>query len=297
MFQPVAHCVFPGQGHGGFGNIHRCDMFGAAQRCVEGKRTGVGEAVQHGFAPCQTRHRPAVVFLVKEKAGFLAVFKIHSVAHAVFHNLGDRFRRRRFTRQGEPALSFGKSFFFPQARVVAFVHAANGLPVGAQKIHQGGQQHVLALLHAEGQNLNHQNIVEAVHGQAGESVRLAEDYAAAGEILRRQDAFAIIPGILQPPAPESFIESVVGVAGNQAAADFAVAVVKGAAQPAAFGAEYICDGAVGDRPALGGDLCVVNPGVAAQQSAFALGRNGDCGVGPLCFHGVSSAVFQKVTTV
>ena len=35
----------------------------------------VGEAVQHRFAPGQPGHRLAVVLLVQEEAGFLAVFK------------------------------------------------------------------------------------------------------------------------------------------------------------------------------------------------------------------------------
>ena len=48
----------------------------------------MGEAVQHALAGRKSGHSLAIVFLIQEKAGFLAVFKVHFVINAVFADLG-----------------------------------------------------------------------------------------------------------------------------------------------------------------------------------------------------------------
>ena len=47
----------------------------------------MGEAVQHPFARAEPPDRLAVILLVQEKAGLLAVPDIHQVADPIFHDL------------------------------------------------------------------------------------------------------------------------------------------------------------------------------------------------------------------
>ena len=99
----------------------------------------MGEAVQHGLAPCQTAHRPAVVLLIKEKAGLLPVLYIHQIFDAIFGNFHDGGLRRLLTGQGEPALVLRQTLLVPQGHVVPLEHAPDGLAVLPENIHQCGQ--------------------------------------------------------------------------------------------------------------------------------------------------------------
>ena len=86
---------------------------------VQGKGTGVGEAVQHRPPPGQPRHRQPVVLLVQEEAGFLPVLHVHQIADAVFRDLRHSRVRRCFAGKREPALALGQPFLFPQGDVIA----------------------------------------------------------------------------------------------------------------------------------------------------------------------------------
>ena len=89
----------------------------------------------------------------------------------------------RLTRQGEPTLVLGKALLFPQGHVVALKHAADRLAVFPQDADQHGQQQFLDALHTHGQDLYAQKVMELVHRQAGEGVGLAEDDAAAVQVI------------------------------------------------------------------------------------------------------------------
>ena len=59
---------------------------------VESKRSGVGKAVQHTLPTAEPCNGTAVVFLVKEKPGFLPVLKINGIFNPIFDNAGLIFR-------------------------------------------------------------------------------------------------------------------------------------------------------------------------------------------------------------
>ena len=108
-----------------------------------------------------------------------------------------------------------------------------------QKVHQGGQQHVLDALHAHGQHLDAEQVVELVHGQPGEGVRLAEDDAAAVQVIITHDALAVVPGPAELPLPEGLIKAVVGVAGDEPDPDLGLFRKETCAKISALFAYYI----------------------------------------------------------
>ena len=75
----------------------------------------VGEAVQHGVAGGEAGDCPAVVLLVEEEAGLLAVLEIDVVVDAVLADLGLGGGGMAFTRQLEPALALLEALFGTQA--------------------------------------------------------------------------------------------------------------------------------------------------------------------------------------
>ena len=103
----------------------------------------MGEAVQHGFSRCQTAHRPAVVLLVQEKAGFLTVFYVNQIFDAVFHDLHHRTVRGRFAGEGIPALALRQTLLRPEGHIIPQKYAPDGLAVLTENVHQSGEQKVL----------------------------------------------------------------------------------------------------------------------------------------------------------
>ena len=206
---------------------------------VQGKAAGVGKAVQHGVPGGKACHSPAVVFLVKEKAGLLPVFKVYMVVDAVFADLGLGGVRVALAGQGKPALVLFQPFLGAQGFIVAFVDAVNGLSVCPQYLGQQGEEHRLQLFHAHAQSLGDQNVVEPVHRQPGELVGLAKDEAAGGKVGRFQHGLAVGPCVLHPAAPEGGVKGIVGVAGNKAYPDLALQREKTGAEISALGADHI----------------------------------------------------------
>ena len=110
----------------------------AAQRSIQGEGAGVGEAVQNGFSRRQTAHRPPVVLLIQEKAGFLAVFYVNQIFDPIFHDFHHRAVRHGFAGEGVPALALSQTLLRPEGHVVPQEHAPDGLAVLPQNVHQGG---------------------------------------------------------------------------------------------------------------------------------------------------------------
>ena len=187
-------------------------MLRAAQSGVEGKAARVGKAVQHPLAPGQLGHLAAVVLLVQEEAGLLAVFKVHPVAHAILADFRPGLLGGLEPLQGEPALVLLQTLPGAEGHVVALKDALDVLAVLAQHVHQDGEEDRLELLHAIGQGLGDQHRAEAVHGQAGELVGLAEDHPAAAQVVGAHYRLAVGPGVFHPAAPKVFVKAVVGVA-------------------------------------------------------------------------------------
>ena len=214
-------------------------------------------------------HRPTIIFLVKEKAGLLPVFKVHMVVHAVFADLGLGDFRVALAGQGKPALILFQPLLGAQGFIVALVDAVNGLTVCPQHLGQQGKEHRLQLFHAYAQGLGDQNIVEPVHRQPGELVGLAKNEAAGGKVGRFQHGLAVSPCVLHPAPPEGGVKGIVGVAGDQPHPDLAFQREKAGAEIGALGADHIHQRAVFRRSAGGfQNIVLVHPGVPAHQKTF-----------------------------
>ena len=83
---------------------------------------------------------PAVVLLVEEEAGLLAVLEIDVVVDAVLADLGLGGGGVVFTRQLEPALALLEALFGTQGLVVPLVDAVDGLAVGPQDFGEEGKR-------------------------------------------------------------------------------------------------------------------------------------------------------------
>ena len=114
----------------------------------------MGETIQHCLASGQPGHCSAVILLIQEEAGFLPVFHIYQIFHAVFRDLRDGRSRGLFSGEMIPSLSLGQALLFPQSHVVAQKYAPDGLPVFPQDTDQRGQQKILDVFHSYGENLH-----------------------------------------------------------------------------------------------------------------------------------------------
>ena len=282
--EAVALRVGPGHLHGGRRHVHGGDVPGPARRGVQGEGPGVGEAVQHCFAPGDAPHRPTVVLLIQEEPGLLAVLHVHQVVDAVFRDLRHRRLRHRLPRQGIPPFALGQALLLPQGRVVPQEHAPDGEAVRPEDLRQRRQQEVLDALHAHGQHLDRQQVVELVHRQPRKGVRLPEDDAAGVQVLRRHDALPVLPGPLELAAPEGGVKLVVGVAGDQPYPDLGPLRQKARAQVPALFADHVHQASVLRLALRLEDLRVVDPGVAPEDGRLRLGRDGVFWVIPLRFH-------------
>ena len=98
------------------------------------------EAVEHPLALCKASHGETVIFLVEEEAGFLPVFDIDAVIHAVFADLG---HAAAGVLVAEPALALRKPLKLTDLHIVALENAAYLMPVGTQNFGDEREQHGL----------------------------------------------------------------------------------------------------------------------------------------------------------
>ena len=215
----------------------------------------------------------------------MAVLYIHQIFDAVFYDLHNGRLRRLLAGQGEPALILGEPLFVPQGHIVPLEHAPDGLAVLPENLYQSGQEHLLDALHAHGQHLDAEQVVELVHRQAREGVRLAEDDAAAVQVIITHDALAVVPGPAELPLPEGLVKAVVGVAGDEPDPDLGLFRKETCAKISAFFAYYIHQFPVFWGTFHRQNLCVVDPGVAPQDGSLRLGGDGKTGIGTVSFHG------------
>ena len=257
-----------------------CPALGRVER--EGAR--VREAVEHPAALRELGRGQTVVFLVEEEAGLLPVLHVDRVVDPVFADLGDGACGRRLPGEGIPALVLLESLECPDGDVVALKDAVDLLTVCAQNLHNQRKNQIFDALHPHRKGLRDQKIGETIHREPREAVGLAEDHAAAAEVLRPQHGLAVVPGVLHAPPPEGRVEAVVGVAGDEAQADLALAAVKARADVFAALAECVAERAVFRLRALVEDLRGVDPGVALIRPALALAADGEKGIVPRLLH-------------
>ena len=179
----------------------------------------MGEAVEHAATAGKARDREAVILLVEEKAGLLAVLHVHAVIDAVLADLRHGARGHVPALEREPALPLLHTLKGADGRVVALENAVDHNAVLGENLDEQREQHLLDALHADGESLRDEQVFKAVHRQAGEAVRLPEDHPAAAEVLRPEDAFPVVPGPAELPLPEGLVKAVVGVAGEEADPD------------------------------------------------------------------------------
>ena len=214
-------------------------------------------------------HGPAVVLLVEEETGLLAVLEIDVVVDAVLADLGLGGGGVRLTRQLEPALVLPEALLGAQSLVVPLVDAVDGLAVGPQHLGEEGEEEGLELLHPHAESLGDEDVVEAVHGQARELVGLTKDDPAGREVVRLKDGLTVGPRILHPTPPEAGVEGIVGVAGDETNADLALEGDEAGAEVGTLGAHHVGEGAV-LRLALGEgeDVVLVHPRVSAHKAGL-----------------------------
>lgn len=85
----------------------------------------MGAAVQHPAAGGQGRCGPAIILLVQEKAGLLAVDIVHVVADAVFHQLQMPVQVRGQAGERVKAGFLGQALLVPQGGLVTLIDGAN----------------------------------------------------------------------------------------------------------------------------------------------------------------------------
>ena len=179
----VGDGVFPGQLDGSFGGV---DPQGrgrpAVDLGVEREPAGVAEQVEDPPAPGIVGDGPAVVALVEEEAGLLAGQEVDPVGDPV---LGDRDRPLGGYPVDDALLDLqpllrGDPLF-----------ATHQDALGAGEGHEPFHQKVATLEQGQAGELDDQPAVEAVDGEPGEAVGLAEDQAGGG------------PRALDPEEPRS----------------------------------------------------------------------------------------------
>ena len=138
--QAVALRVPLGHGDGIGADVGSGDAGGPAPGRVQRKAAGVGEAVQHRVPGGDAGHGAAVVFLVEEEAGLLAVLEINVVKNAVFADLGLGGSGVGLAGQLEPALVLRQPLLGAQRLIVPLVDAVDGLAVGPQHFCQKGEE-------------------------------------------------------------------------------------------------------------------------------------------------------------
>ena len=144
------------------------------------------KAVKHTSSAAKLADRFAVIFLIKEKARFLAILYIYIITHAVFRdfNLGIKGLRQE-------SLERLHAFFFPDRSIGALIDAADGNAVFREDFRQILQDLRLQAVNAECQGFNDQYIFKFVHDKTGQKVRFSEDDAAGRNI---RDFFSVFPG-------------------------------------------------------------------------------------------------------
>ena len=156
-------------------DINRGNARSAALGSIQRKGAGVGKAVQHMLALGNLGNRLTVIFLVEEEACLLAVFYINRIFDAVFDNLGSHSAGLGAQIGSKPVFALLHALQQANSYVIALIQTTDFLSHLAQNFNQQLKQHLLAHFNTQGQGLRYQQIIVAIHGQAGEEIRLAEN--------------------------------------------------------------------------------------------------------------------------
>src|SRR5690606_27567457 len=196
------------------------DLGGAAHRCVHGEAAGVAAQVQHALARHLAREPLAVLALVGEEAGLVRPGRVGAEADPV---LGDDGRLRRAATAVHRAV----------VEALLLLHVVLGEAVDARAGElrlQRGVDPLAVAPHAGAEELHHQQVVVAVHHQAGEAVALGVDHAPGiGHLVQLQHLAAQGHGLADPAREPVRVHRHRRVGLQDAQGDARVAVVEAAA--------------------------------------------------------------------
>src|SRR5690606_14118212 len=242
------------------------DLGRAARGGVHGEAAGVAAQVEHALAGDLAREPLAVLALVGEEAGLVRAGRVGAEAHAM---LGDHRRLRRTAPAVDRAV----------VEALLLLHMVLGEAVDprAGEVHPQGLVDPLAVApHAGAEELHHQQVVVAVHHQAGQAVALGVDHApGVGDLVQLQHLPAQGHGVADAALEPGRVHRDVRVGLEDAQGDARVAVVEAAADELAIDVEGI-DDLAGAQP--GGRLLhdlLEDPGVAGTPGVLQL--NGGVG--------------------
>ena len=145
---------------------------------------------------------------------------------------------------------------------------AHGLQLFAER----AVDDVLDAVRAVGEYLGDENVRKLVHRETRQRVGLAEDEAAAAEVVR--DGPAVFEGVFDAALKELGAKALVGVVREDAHAYFAGLAVKARAQPGALLREYVGYAALPELAAALAYLLGVDPGMTGAR----------CGLGLFAYH-------------
>ena len=216
-----------------------------------------------------------VVFLIQEKAGFLAVLYINQIFHAVLLDLYAGIEGLR-----KKAFEAFHAFLEADLGVAALIDAAHLDAVFGKNPAQNIQDQRLEAINAERQGFHHQHVGKLVHHQAGKPVRLSEDDPAASRI---HGPLPVFPGVPYPLFPECIVDYRILPAGEQTHSDFGAPVDEACSQKEAVEVQHMDQAAVLHIFVHGRNFIVINPHAARfQRAACALFQSDGSGYGIEC---------------
>ena len=131
------------------------------------------KAVQYFFAGAELPDGFAVVFLVKEKSGFLTVFDIYDIFDTVFLD-----RDTGIKRLADKAFVAFHAFLKAYFGIASFINAADVDAILLQDLDKGSKKESLELFDSKGQRLDNKYILIFVNRESRKKVGFSEDDAA-----------------------------------------------------------------------------------------------------------------------
>ena len=219
----------------------------------------MSEAVQNLLTLAESLNSKAIILLVQEEAGLLAILHIYHIADTIFNdfNLGIK----RFADEAFHALH---ALLQADLGVTALVNAADGNAILSQDFLQLVQNDRLETVNAQSQGFDYQNIGKLVDDDTRQEICLTEDQAAAGSVY---GCFAVLPGVTDTHLNESVIDYGIFFAGHHTDGDFGTGVDKALAHRIAVKVRNENHITVLERSLNFVNLVIIDPGTAGLQGA------------------------------
>ena len=126
-------------------------------------------------------------------------------------NRGLGIRSEGLASQGVPSARLLEAFELARRNVVALIDAANFNAVFRQYFYEQGKYDGLQSLHAIGERLGDQHVVEAVYHEPAKAVRFRKNHAAGRSVVAAHNGDSMLPSPVNFALPKRGVERVVGV--------------------------------------------------------------------------------------